>query len=249
VTLPPSWRDDVAGTSTATGPGGQLSADSLRRIGNALIAYGIAGLILAAIGLVVFLVAGLRLSDASDRLQADADQAIVILDRTATVLDDAAATVDEVASTLDSADPMIQRVADAITTTVTNLRGLQSSAAAVSILGANPLGGLADRFGQVADALDGIDADLATFGDEMASDADALRMNAESIQALATELHTLHDELGDGLIDDVFAALRLMFYAVIAFLVAVAALPAAAALFIGRRIRAELGVPPEPAAA
>jgi uncharacterized phage infection (PIP) family protein YhgE len=245
VTPPPSWREDVYGAPSR--PDGRLSADSVRRIGNALIAYGIAGLALAAIGLVVVLVAGLRLSDVADRLQANASQAIVVLDRTANVLDDAATTVEDVASTLDSADPMIQRVADSITTTVTNLRGLQSAAAAVSILGAEPLGGLAQRFGQVADALDGIDTDLATFGDELSSDAAALRRNVASLQALATELHTLHDELGEGLIDDAFGAIRLMFYAIVAFLVAVAALPAVAALFIGSRIRREVG--PAPAAA
>jgi hypothetical protein len=99
----------------------------------------------------------------------------------------------------------------------------------------------------VADALDGIDTDLATFGDELSSDAAALRRNVASLQSLATELHTLHDDLGEGLIDDAFGAIRLMFYAIVAFLVAVAVLPAVAALFIGRRIRAELGAPPEPA--
>ena len=76
---------------------------------------------------------------------------VTVLDRTATVLDDAGRTVDDVASTLDAADPMLDRVASSLTTTVDSLRGLQEPAAAVSILGAQPLGGLANRFGQVAD--------------------------------------------------------------------------------------------------
>ena len=226
---------------TAAGPDGRLSAASTRRIGDALVAYGIAGLALAAIGLVVLLVAAWRLNGVADRAEAKAAQVATLLDRTATVLDDAAATVTDVASTLDSANPMIIRVANALTTTETSLRGLQAAAQAVQILGSNPLGGLADRFGQVADALDGLDAELAAFGEDLASDAGSLRRNVDSIKALADQLDTLHDELEDGLIADAFGAARLMFVALLAFLVAVAALPAGAALWIGRRIRSELG--------
>jgi len=116
----------------------------------------------------------------------------------------------------------------------------------VSILGANPLGGLANRFGQVADALDPLDEELAAFGGNLSSAADKLRANVTSITALADELHALHDELAGGLITDVFAAIRFMLLTLLAFLAAVAALPAAAALFIGIRIRSEVG--PAPAA-
>jgi hypothetical protein len=247
VTGPPTWRDADGGAvggavgGAAAGPDPRMSSESMRRIGNALVAYGIAALVLAVIGLVLVLVAGLRLSGVGDRLETQVDQVIVLLDRTATVLDDATVTVADVASTLDSADPMIQRVANALTTTVTSLRGLQDSAAAVSILGTTPLGGLANRFGQVADSLDGIDTELAAFGDDLSSDANSLRKNVASLTALADQLHAIHDELGNGLIADTFSALRLMFIAVVAFIVAVAALPAVAALWIGRRIRSDIG--------
>lgn len=245
MTQPPSWRD--ASGATPVGPVGpgpaerRLSTDSMRRIGNALVYYGIAGLVLAAIGIVVLLVATVRLNGAADRVEASAERLVVLLDRTATVLDDAVSTVSEVASTLDSADPMIDRVATAITTTVDSLRGLQESAAAVSILGARPLGGLANRFGQVADALDPIDDELGSFGSDLAGDAAALRRNVESLGALADELHSLTEDLGGGLIPDTFAAIRFMLLALLAFLAAVAALPAAAALWIGLRIRSEVG--------
>ena len=245
VTQPPSWRDvDVV---PAPAPGeGRLSRESTRRIGDALFYYGIAGLVLAVVGIVVLLVAASRLNGVSDRIESEAARLVTVLDRTATVLDDAGSTVEDVASTLDSADPMISRVATAITTTVDSLHGLQDSAASVSILGANPLGGLANRFGQVAAALDPLDEELAAFGKDLSSDAAKLRTNVASIGALATELHGLHDELAGGLVTDAFAAIRFMLLSLLAFLAAVAALPAIAALFVGRRIRAEVG--PAPAA-
>jgi hypothetical protein len=231
---------------TGAEPNGSVSSASLRRIGDALVFYGIAGLVLAAIGLVVLLVAAWRLNGAADRVEATAVRVETLLERTATVLDRAVVTVDDVASTLDSADPMITRVATALTTTVDGLRGLQEQAAGVAILGARPLAGLANRFGQVADSLDGLDAELAAFGDDLASDAESLRGNSESLAALAAQLHALHDELADGLIADSFGALRFLFLALLAFLTAVAALPAAAALWIGRRLRADLEAPAAP---
>jgi len=238
MSQPPSWRDDDAASAAATGTA--LSTDSTRRIANALVYYGVAGLVLAAIGLVILLVAAWRLNGVTDRVEVVADRMLATLDRTADLLDAAVVTVDDVASTLDAADPMLDRVAGALTTTVASLRGLQESAAAVSILGAQPLGGLANRFGQVADSLDGLDVELATFADDLASDAGSLRLNGESLAALAGELHRLHNELSDGLIADTFGAMRFLFVALLAFLIAVAALPATAALWIGRRMRSEL---------
>lgn len=231
---------------TAAEPNGTLSNASLRRISDALVYYGIAGLVLAAIGLVVLLVAAWRLSGTADRVEAMGTRMEMLLDRTATVLDSAVVTVEDVASTLDSADPMITRVATALTTTVDSLRGLQEQAAAVSILGARPLAGLANRFGQVADSLDGLDTELAAFGDDLSSDADSLRGNAESIAALAAQLHALQGDLEEGLITDAFAAVRFLFIALLVFLAAVAALPAIAALWVGRRIRADLEAPAVP---
>jgi hypothetical protein len=239
-TGPPTWGEAEA--ITPAGPERRVSTESMRRIGTALIYYGVAGLVLTAIGLVIVLAAGWRLSSVGDRVATQSAQVVVLLDRTATALDNATATVTDVASTVDSADPMIQRVATAVTTSVTSLRGLQDSASSLEIFGSRPLGGLANRFGQVADALDGIDADLAAFGDDLASDAESLRGNTESLAALSAQLRTIHDQLTGELIADAFDALRLMFIAVVAFLVAVAALPAASALWIGRRIRSEVGV-------
>ena len=242
MTQPPSWRDDDPGPAVATGS--TLSTDSTRRIARALVYYGVAGLVLAAIGLLVLLGAAWRLNGVSDRVEATADRMLATLDRTADLLDAAVVTVDDVASTLDAADPMLDRVATSLTTTVASLRGLQEAAAAVQILGAQPLGGLANRFGQVADSLDGLDVELATFAEDLASDAESLRLNAESLAALAGELHGLHTELSDGLIADTFGAVRFLFFALLAFLTTVAALPAAAALWIGLRIRSEVGSAP-----
>ena len=45
---------------------------------------------------------------------------------------------------------------------IASLRGLQQAAGSVWILGAGPLGVLANRFGEVADSLDGLDVELAT---------------------------------------------------------------------------------------
>ena len=245
MSQPPTWRDDDPAPAAPTGT--KLSTDSTRRIANALVYYGVAGLILAAIGFLILLVAAWRLNGVSDRVEVAADRMLATLDRTADLLDAAVVTVDDVASTLDAADPMLDRVAGSLTTTVASLRGLQQSAGAVSILGAQPLGGLANRFGQVADSLDGLDVELVTFADDLASDAGSLRGNAESLAGLAGELHRLHSELGEGLITDTFGAVRFLFVALLVFLIAVAALPAIAALWIGRRMRSEVGPAPSPA--
>ena len=72
MSQPPTWRDDDAGTG---GPDRTtLSIDSTRRIANALVYYGVAGLVLAAIGLLVLLVAAWRLNGVTDRVEVTADR-------------------------------------------------------------------------------------------------------------------------------------------------------------------------------
>ena len=149
-------------------------------------------------------------------------------------------TVDDVASTLDAADPMLDRVASSLTTTVASLRGLQQSAGSVSILGAQPLGGLANRFGQVADSLDGSTRSWRRSPTTSPRTPARCGGTRSRWPRSAGELHRLHSELADGLIADTFGAMRFLFLALLAFLIAVAALPAAAALWIGRRMRSEV---------
>ena len=71
VTQPPSWRD-VEWSPAPAPVEGRLSRESTRRIGDALVYYGIAGLVLAVVGIVVLLVAASRLNGVPDRVEADA---------------------------------------------------------------------------------------------------------------------------------------------------------------------------------
>jgi predicted PurR-regulated permease PerM len=225
---------------TVAEPHARLSRDAMRRIADALVAYGIAGLILAGVGLLVLAIAAWRLNTVADRADAESARVQTLLNRTATALDDAVGTVEDVASTLDRADPMIARLADSLTATVAGLGALEDQARSVSILGSQPLGGIADRFGGLATTLTGLDSELRDFGGDLASDADRLRTNVRSLAAVTTSVQALEESLQAGLVTDAMASLRFLLLTLLAFLAAVAALPAIAALWIGRRIRAEL---------
>jgi methyl-accepting chemotaxis protein len=216
----------------------------LGRLAAGLIAYGVVGLIVAAIGLAVVGATAGRLGSLSARLPAEVDRLTVILERTADALDEARTTATSFSGTIDRTGPAVRQAATAVRDIVPQLRGLETQATAISIFGSQPLAPLGQLFGQIAGELDGLDVQLDTIAEQLTANGGALVTNAASLGELATEVRSLGDRLesggeanGIGDVSGAVAALAIV-------LLILAAIPAAGALALGAWLRRFIGETP-----
>lgn len=223
--------------ATATPP---VSRAGLGRLATGLVAYGAIGLAIAVVGLVALLYAGQRIGGLAERTSAQVESIITTLDRTATVLDDAGATAVSFAATLERMPPIVDQAATTIGSLQANLRGIEAQLASFAILGSTPLAGTAERFGQIADDLDGLDTRLGLLASDLDHNKERLLANAASLRALGAQLSVLADDLREGVIEDSLADVQFLLTVLFGLLVAWTAVPAAGALGVGIWLRREL---------
>ena|SRR5829696_1288773 len=208
----------------------------LRRLGNALLAFGIVGVLVAGIiaaGLVAGAIAARNLDE---RLVADQARLVAALDRvdatmaqTVTTVDNAGGTLTTTSETLASAGEVLGQVgvtADELSTSLD-----------FSILGSQPLAGAAAQFGQLGAQVRGFEVKAAALSESLA-------VNATDTRALATEIDTLRDDVSS--LSDRLAAfdttgqlvgLVIGGILLLALLVAWLAIAGAACAWVGLRLR------------
>jgi hypothetical protein len=220
---------------------GRSIRDGLRRLAVGLIAYGIAGLVVAALAASGTVWLAVRVGDLTDRAAAQVTSNVATLDRTSTALTDAGASATSFAATMDETPPAVRQAAQAIGDLRGNLRSIEDQFGRIDILGRRPLGDVASQFGQMATDLDGLDTRLALIATDLDANRAALRTNAASLGALGQRLTGVAADLrsagGAGDLGD----LRTMILVVAALLVVWMALPAAGALWLGWWLRRQLG--------
>jgi hypothetical protein len=216
---------------------------SLNRLSRALIAYGIVGLVVSAIGLGSTVWVNGRISDArTDGEVTDARFASTI-DIAAVLLRGASVTAQSFSGTVDRS---AQAVASAAVTTSevrSDLSALESQLRSVSIFGATPLSSSADAVGRIAASLEGLDTQLPLIADGLEANRDALVRNASALGKLSNSTGELAAGLrpsGQASLDDVqpVIALTLLMFAVWSFV------PALGALALGIWLQRELGRSP-----
>jgi hypothetical protein len=179
----------------------------------------------------------------AERTSTQVETVIATLDRASTALTDAGDTAVSFAVTLERIPPAVNQAADTVGNLQGNLRSVEQQLGAISILGANPLGGVARVFGQMASDLEGLDARLAAIATSLDDNKQSLLANADSLRALGQQLGDVADDLRTGIVQDSLADVQLILTVLFVLLVAWTAVPAAGALWIGWWLRREL--PPE----
>ena len=212
----------------------------LRRFSTGLLVYGVIGLAVAAIGLVLLLYVGNRVGGVAERTSARVETIIATLDKTAKALSDAGDTAVSFSVTLERTPPAVRQAADTVGNLQDNLRTIQSQLAGISILGTQPLGRVAEVFGSIASDIEGLDTRLTSIADSLDANKSALLTNADSLRALGTQLSAVADDLRTGVIEDSLADVQLILIVLFVLLVAWTAVPAAGALWIGWWLRREL---------
>jgi len=216
--------------------------DGLRRLSRGLIAYGIIGVVVAAIGFGALVWVNGRISALGDRVEVTVGELATTMERTATVLHDASATAQSFTTTLDRSTEALNSTADSIAGVRSNLESLESLFRAVNILGATPLGPAADAIGGITTAIKGLDTRLSAIADSLAGNRDTLAQNATSLGQLGDSTAALAARLRSGVIEDSVADVQMVIVVTMLVFTVWAVVPAAGALVLGVWLRRQLGV-------
>jgi hypothetical protein len=216
----------------------------LRRLARLLLGYGIAGLVVAAIGIVALVVALGRVNGLADRLRDDVGGVSATLERTATVLDNAAATAGGFGTTVDSSTSALQQAATDLRAVVPQLRDIETRANDINLLGSRPLEPIAGLFGQIAGQLGDLDVQLDGVATNLTANRAALTANATSLADLAAQTRTLSKRLGGDSLPAAVDDARWLLVAMLAIGTLGAVVPASGALLLGNWLRRWLGRSP-----
>ena len=225
-------------TGAASGRDGPTAG--LPWLSRGLIAYGLVGLVVAAVGFGATVWVNGRISSLRSDAEATVAQAANTIELSAAVLRGASTTVQLFSGTADQARQAVSAVTVTITEVQSGLASVEAQLRSVNIFGATPLSSSADAIGRIAASMDGLDIQIPLVADSLAGNRDALAANAASLSkladsaaALATSLSASdgHDSLGD--VQQVIAITLLMF-------AAWSFVPALGALALGLWLRREL---------
>lgn len=223
-----------------------ISRPALRQFSGILVAYGIVGLAVAALGMAALFVGLGRVNGLGEQLRDDVGGVTATLERTASVLDDAAASARSFGTTIDTSTTALGSAATDLRAIVPQLRTIESQAGAINILGTNPFGQIAGLFGQIAGQLGDLDTQLDGIATNLGANRSALDANAASLAALATETRTLRDRLGGDAVPGAVDDLRWLLMALLGVATLGAAVPAVGALLVGIWLRRTYRLDPPP---
>jgi len=160
-----------------------------RRLGTALLAFGMTGVILAGLIAVALFGGAIAARNLDDRLVADQDRIAAALTRLTLTMDTFAITVDHAGSTLTSSrDAMVHAssLLDNIATTSADL----GNALDISILGSQPFASAATGIRKVAD-------ETKTFAQDATALAVALDANGADATAMAEQIRAAKAQVSD----------------------------------------------------
>jgi hypothetical protein len=209
----------------------------LRRLTRLLLGYGIAGLVVAAIGVIALVVALGRVNGLADRVRGDVCGVSATLERTATVLDNAAATAGGFGTTVDSSTTALNQAANDLRAIVPQLRDIESRANDINVLGSRPLEPIAGLFGQIAGQLGDLDTQLDGVASNLTANRAALTANATSLADLAAQTRTLSQRLGGDALPAAVDDARWLILAMLLIGTLGAVVPASGALLVGSWLR------------
>jgi hypothetical protein len=208
-----------------------------------LIAYGIVGLAVTAIGLGALVWANDRVGHLHAEFDATIGRLATTMEVAAFVLHGASSTATSFSTTVDQSAGAVAAAAGTITEARAALTALEAQLRSVSILGATPLSSPADAVGRIAASMDGLDGRVSLVADGARGSRDALAANATALGDLAESTRSLAASLGAGAGTDAFGQAQQVIAVTLLALVAWSLVPAVGALVLGVWLRRELRRP------
>ena len=216
----------------------------LGRLSRALIAYGIIGLLVTAIGFGALVWANDRVSRLRGETEATVARLASTTEVAAYVLRGASTTATSFSVTVDQSAQAVSAAAVTIIEVRSDLSALEAQLRSVSILGATPLSSPADAVGRIAARMEGLDGRLAGIAESGKGNRDALAGNSTALGELADSTQALAVRLGSGVGQDSFGEIQLVIAVTLLAFAAWSFVPAAGALALGVWLRRELGLAP-----
>jgi hypothetical protein len=209
----------------------------LARLANALIVYGVIGLLAAAIGLAALVAASARIGSLGEKIVSEAVSLDAIIDQTADVLDDAATTAAGFGPTVGQTSLTVREAATALRDIEPRLRDVEAQANAIEIFGNRPVAPLGQLFGQIANDISGLDDQVDGIATELGRNEAALTANAESLDALADIVRAYTSRVKPDAIDAGIDDARRLLLITLALFIGWTAVPAVGSLIVGRWMR------------
>jgi hypothetical protein len=213
----------------------------LHRLSRGLIACGVVGLVVAAIGFAALVWVNGRIDTLRGEAEANAARLGIAMEIGAKVLHGASTTARSFSATADGSAQAVSSAAITITEARSDLSALDAQLRSVSFLGATPLSSSADAVGRMAASMAGLDAQVSLIADGLKGDRDALAGNATSLRELGDSAQGLADRLGPGLGRDSLGEAQLVIAVTLLMFAAWSFVPAVGALALGVWLRRELG--------
>ncbi len=213
----------------------------LRRLSRGLIACGLIGLVVAAIGFGGMVWVNGRISSLRGETEANVARLATTMELTATVLRGASTTAESFRATVDQSAQAVSSAAVTATEVRSDLSALEAQLRSVSFLGATPLSSSADAVGRIAASMEGLDTRLSVIADGLKGDRNALAGNATSLGQLGASTEALAARLGSGVEQDSLGDVQLVIAVTLLVFAAWSFVPAVGALVLGVWLRRELG--------
>jgi len=212
----------------------------LGRLATGLMAYGVVGLLIAAAALIGLLWLSGRVGGLADGSGDQVDTILSTLDSTATALTDASISATSFSTTLERTPPAVRQAAQAIADLRGNFRTIEGQLRQLDLFGSQPFGDVAGQFGQMATDLEGLDTQLGLIATDLETNRSALASNSASLSGLAARLTTISSDLRGGSLGERLDDVRLVLTMLGVLCALWIAVPAGAALWLGRWLRREL---------
>jgi uncharacterized phage infection (PIP) family protein YhgE len=155
-------------------------------------------------------------------------------------LSDASTSATSFSATLERTPPAVRQAATAVGDLRGNLRTIEAQLGALDLFGGRPFSNVAGQFGQMATDLEGLDTQLAAIADDLESNRAALTTNSTSLSSLAERLRAISDDVQGGSLGERLDDVRLVLTVLGVLFALWIAVPAGAALWLGRWLRGEL---------
>ena len=215
--------------------------DERHRLSRGLIAYGLVGLVVAAIGFGALVWVNGRIGEIRDDAEGTVARLATTMELAANVLHGASTTAQSFSTTVDQSAQAVSAAAVTITEVRSELTALEAQLRSVNILGATPLSAPADAVGRIAASIDGLDTRLALIADNVKGDRDALAGNATALLQLGDSTQALAARLGLGVGQDSFGDVQQVIAVTLLMFAAWSFVPAVGALVLGVWLRREPG--------
>ena len=223
--------------ATASGAPGLNRA--LPQLSRGLVAYGIVGLVVAAIGFGAMVWVNGRISNLRTDAEATVARAETTMQLAAILLRGASATAGSFSGTAGQSAQAVSAATLTLTEVESDLTALEAQLRSVSFLGTTPLSSSADAVARIATSVGGLEAQIPLIAESLKGNRDALTANAATLSALADSTAALATRLRPGLGQDSLADLQQVIAITLLMFAAWSFVPAIGALGLGLWLRRE----------